>query len=86
MQIGKAPFLVNVLECNNSDILVWQEQAKSIVGRNVVNSEPRKDEKMLAIKVLLRKMSPTRTNSGLLLGPFCTRGQQKGASIASKRW
>jgi hypothetical protein len=45
MQIGKAPFLVNVLECNNSDILVWLEQAKSTIGKNVVNGEPRKDKK-----------------------------------------
>ena len=37
--------MVNVLECKNSDILVWQGQAKSTVGKNVVNGKPRKDKK-----------------------------------------
>jgi hypothetical protein len=45
MQIDKAHFLVNVLECNKPTILVWPEQAKFTMRNSVVIGEPRKDEK-----------------------------------------
>ena len=48
MQVDKAPFPVNVLECNRPTVLVWPEQAKSTTGNNVVIGELRRDEKKYA--------------------------------------
>jgi hypothetical protein len=56
MQVGKAPFPMNMLECNNPDVLVQPEQAKSTAEKNVVIGEPRGDEKKYAhLQVALEK-------------------------------
>ena len=45
-----------MLECNNPTILVWLDQAKSTIGKNVVIGEPRNDEqKIVGSKVTLEK-------------------------------
>ena len=61
---------MNVLECNNPAILVWLDQAKSIVGKNVVIGEPRKDEKKNARRhVALEKDEMDKNKLTITIGP-----------------
>jgi hypothetical protein len=58
MQVDKNPFPVNIIDLQNSKVLIRPEQAKTAQGKNVVISEKRTitvDEKVLSWKVVVEK-------------------------------
>jgi len=60
---------VNVLECNNSVVLVWPKQAKSTVRKNVVIGEPRRDEKKDVRQVAFKKDEMGKNKLTITIGP-----------------
>ena len=58
MQVDKSPFLVHMLELNNTKVLLQPEKAEGAKGKNVVIgdlSPMNIDDKILARKVVVQK-------------------------------
>jgi hypothetical protein len=58
MQVDKNPFPVNIIDLQNSNVLIRPEQAKTAQGKNMVISEKRTitvNEKVLSWKVVVEK-------------------------------
>jgi hypothetical protein len=54
--------VANILGLNNGTIVVRPEQTNSVARKNIIISDPRKEEKILTYKVVLEKSIDGREN------------------------